>query len=195
MKQTLCLMVFLLSLSGCGYVLQGSGSVLPPDVRRIYIPMAENSTAEAGLSLTVTEALRDQFERYGVIIVVDDAPQADATLKSRIVSVKHSTRTVTSNTDTALQLDTALTLSAELRRSNGQLLWANRNILASESFGTTSNVVVTSTADFASDSINSQDLGALNSREISRGQEQMVLENLAEDLAKEVYTQAVLPDF
>ena len=195
MKYLLNLVVLLLCLVGCGYTLQGGGSVLPPDVRRIYIPTAENSTAEAGLTLTVTEALRDEFERYGVITVVDDAAQADAILKSRIVSVKRDTRTVTSTTDTALQLDSLLTISAELRRVNGQLLWANRNISSSKSYGTTSGVVVTNSADFAAGSISSSDLGSLNSREISRGQEQMVFESLAADIAKTAYTEAVLPDF
>lgn len=187
--------LILISLSGCGYVLQGSGSVLPADVRRIHIPIAENSTPETGLGLTVTEALRDQFERYGVLFVVEELSEADAVLNCRIMSVNRESRTVTSTTDTDLQLETQLILAAELRRVTGPVLWSNNRIQISQAFGTTQDVVVTSSADFASGGLSSADIGGLDSRELSRGQEAEVLEQLAEDAARRIYNEAVLPEF
>lgn len=184
-----------LSLIGCGYTLEGGESVLPPDVKNIYIPLVENNTAESGLSNTVTEALRDRFDRYGVLFVVNNRSQADAELQARIVSVKRNTRTSSSNTDTSLQVDSTLKLAAELRRITGPLLWQNKNISVSRSFGTASNVVVTSSVDFAQGSLSASDLTALDSRELARGQEQAVWERLAEEAAKQIYTKAVLPDF
>lgn len=189
---TCCL---LLLLTGCGYVFQGGGSALPPDIKYVQIPLAVNNTAEAGLSSVVTEALRDRFERFGVLFVVDDLSEADAVLETRIVKVQRETRTVTSNTDTDLQLESQLTLACQLRRVTGPVLWRNNNIMVSKAFGTTSDVVVTSSADFAQSSLNANDLAQLGSREVARGQEFDVFETLAEDAAKKVYNEAVAPDF
>ena len=188
--------VFLLAgLLGCGYKLQGGGSILPPDVKKIYVPMVDNFSTEAGFSNVVTEALRDRFERYGVLTVVEDAGSADAVLKAKILKVHRGTRSVTSRTDTALELDTSVTLAGELRRAGGQVLWSNPRIVVSKAYGTTSGSVVTSSADFASGSIGASDLTGLSSREVQRGQEQEALEKLADQAARIIYDQAVSPDF
>lgn len=182
-------------LTGCGYTFRGSGSVLPEDVKNVYIPLAENNSSEAGLSNTVTEALRDTFERYGVLRVVEDESAADAILKTRITRVKRATDTVTSATDSALQLATTITLSSELRRVTGPLLYRNPNVSVSETFGTQSDVVVTTSADFAGGNLNAGDLDALNTREVTRGQEEEAIIELAEKAANRIYDEAVAPDF
>lgn len=181
--------------SGCGYTFQGSGSVLPADVRRIYIPPAQNNTAEPGLSNIITEALRDRFERYGVVYVVDNQIEADAILEARIEQLDRETRTSTSTTDTDFQLDSVLTLGAELRRKSGPLLWANPALRVSRGFGAAGSAVVTSSADFSSGTLSSGSLGSLSTREVSRGQEREVLEQLAEEAARQIYDEAVAPDF
>ncbi len=189
------LSTLLAALCGCGYTFQGSGSVLPPDVKRIAIPLAVNSTPEPGLALTVTEALRDRFERYGVISIVDKVSEADAVLNVRIISVVRNTTTSTSNTDSALQRSTNMTLAAELKRVTGPILWRAPALQVARVFGETSSVVVASSADFAGSNIGSGDLGNLSNREISRGQEQQALEDLSEEVARKIYDLAVLPEF
>jgi outer membrane lipopolysaccharide assembly protein LptE/RlpB len=189
------LLLSVLCLFGCGYSFQGGGTVLPPDVRRVAIPLVVNNSPEAGLSTVVTEALRDQFERYGVLTIVEDDADADAILRARIVKVTRESRTSTSDTDTALQFDTVLTLAAELQRMNGPILWRDNNIQVSRAFGTTSGVIVTSSADFASGSLGASDLGSLENREVARGQEQEALRALAEQAARQIYDEAVAPDF
>ena len=191
---SLCLMLSF-TLTACGYTFQGSGSVLPADVKRIAIPNVQNGSTEAGLTTTVTEALREQFERYGAVSVVEETAEADAVLKARITKVSKESRTSSSKTDTALQFDTIMTLAAELRRSNGVVLWRDNNITVSRAFGSTSGVVVTSSSDFASGSIGSADLGNLDDRDVSRGQEQDALQALAEQAARQVYDEAVAPNF
>ena len=181
--------------SGCGYTFQGSGSVLPPDVKRIYIPFVDNDSTEAGLSNTVTEALRDQFERFGVVTVVENSLEADATLKARIISVQKGTRATSGRNDNALSYDSTLTLAAELRKTTGQVLWRNNGFQVNRSFGATSGTVVSSSADFASGGFSSSSLGSLSSREIQRGQESEALEFLAQQAAKKIYNDAVAPDF
>jgi outer membrane lipopolysaccharide assembly protein LptE/RlpB len=186
-----CLVV----LCGCGYQFQGSGSALPPDVKFIAIPRVENITAEPGLSTVLTEALRDEFDRYGAVTVVENESQADAVLRTRLISVVRNTDTVTSTTDAALELSTSLTLAGELRRRSGGVLWRNDAVVVSKSFGADSGVVVTSSADFAGGSLGSQDLGSLDTREVSRSQEQEALVELADRAARTIYQEAVAPEF
>ena len=194
MKTILCALA-VLWLSGCGYTLQGSGSDLPPDVKRIAIPFVENNSTEAGLASIVTEALRDQFERYGVLSVVDESASPDAILSARILSVVRQTASTTAKTDSALQLDTILTLSAEIKRPDGQLLWQNNRFRISRAVGTESGTIVTSSAEFAGSSLGASDLNNLGDREVFRGQEQDALAALAEQAARKIYDDAVTPDF
>ncbi|RMG42762.1 MAG: hypothetical protein D6719_05550 [Candidatus Dadabacteria bacterium] len=191
----LIVLLITIALSSCGYQFQGGGSILPPDIKRVYIPVVENRTTEAGLDYTVTEALRDQFERYGVLTVTEKQEDADAILNAAIVSLKRDTQTSTSQTDTALQTQTVLTLAAELRRVDGNVLWRNKGLSVARAFGATGDVVVTSSADFASGSLGAADLSGLEDRQVSRGQEEEILSQLAEQLARRVYNEAVAPDF
>ena len=194
-KSAFCCVLAALLISSCGYNFHGGGSVLPPDVTRVVIPMVENNSTEPGLSSVVTEALRDQFERFGALSVVDRHAEADAVLEARIMEIDRRTRTVTSATDTALQYDTTLVVAAELRRVTGPVLWRNQRVAASKSFGTTSDAVVTSSADFAAGTIGGGDFANLDDREVGRGQEREALNALAEDIARLIYYEAVAPDF
>lgn len=189
------LLTFLLALFGCGYVLQGGGSSLPPDVRRVYIPVVENNSTESRLTFDFTEALRDRFERFGVFTIVDTASEADAILQAKIIRVKRDTGTVTSRTESALQIDTSLLVAAEIRRSTGQVLWNDPNLVVTQSFASTGDVVVTSSPEFYGGQIGAGDLGGLNSREVARSQERETLSRLAENAAAKIYTLAVSPDF
>jgi outer membrane lipopolysaccharide assembly protein LptE/RlpB len=187
--------VVILNFTGCGYQFKGSGSALPPDVVKVNIPLAENNTTESGLSLVVTEAIRDRFDRFGVITVVDTAAEADAVLTAKILKIQRESQTATSSTDTVLQARTVLRMSAELRRTTGPLLWSNPSMMVSKAFGTSSEVVVTSSADFAGGNLSASDLASLDTRELSRGQEKKALEDLAEEVARRIYDEAVSPEF
>ena len=184
-----------LALTSCGYTFQGSGSVLPPDVKRIAIPIVENNSTEAGLAVAMTEALRDRFERFGVVTIVEDVKEADAVLSARILKVVKDTRTSTSSTDYQLQLNSTLTVAGELRRVDGSLLWRNTNMSVTKPYGTTQNVVVTSSAQFSAGNLSSSDLGALDDLQLGRGQEAQALGQAVLDVASRVYDEAIAPDF
>ena len=182
-------------VSSCGYTFRGSGSVLPADVKNIYIPRVENGSTELGLADVVTEALREEFDSYGTVSVVEKQGAADAVLKVVINEVKNTTSTVDPTTNTALQMDTTMIIGGELRRTTGQVLWRENNMKVSKGYAANQNVVVTTSPDFASGSISSSDLASLSSRDISRGQEAQALNNLASDAARMVYDKSVAPDF
>lgn len=190
-KKLLCL-IFLM---GCGYTFRGSGSVLPPDVHTIYIPIVQNDSTKIGLGNLLTEALRDEFDSYGVVSVVDSVRGADATLTVEVLDVQESTGSVRSGTNTALQMDTVMFLRGELRRETGEILWRDPQIKVQQTYGADSSAVVTSSVGFAGGSISSADLGGLSSREISRGQEASALAGLVEEASREIYDKAVAPDF
>ena len=188
-------LISLFSLIGCGYTFQGSGSILPPDVKRIYIPLVENNSTESSLTTVLTEALRDRFDRFGAVVVVEDQGSADAVLNAKIVQIKKGTSTSTSKTDYTTQQDATLTVSAELRRVTGPILWKAAKMSVSQNFGTTANSVLTSSTGFAGGTISASELANLDTVEISRGQESEVLAQMAEQLAQQIYDQAVAPDF
>jgi outer membrane lipopolysaccharide assembly protein LptE/RlpB len=198
MKQNaifLIALVFMTILTGCGYTFRGSGSALPPDVKAIYIPQVDNNSTKLGLATVLTDAIRDEFDSYGSISVVDNQNQADAVLKVTIVDVKETTSAVRANTNTSLQMQTTMFLTAELRRVTGAVLWRDNQIRVTQTFGADSSVVVTSSAAFAGGSISSGDLSGLSSREISRGQEASALNSLSETAARQMYDKAIAPDF
>lgn len=192
---SLLVTVVALLVQGCGYTFQGGGSVLPPDIKKVYIPGVENDSSEAGLSRVLTEALRDRFDRFGTVMVVDSSNEADAILNTRIKSVSRDTHTSTSKTDTALQLRIKMSLSAELRRVGGDILWRDNNMSVSKISGAESGVVVTSSTDFLGSNLGAGDLGALGSREVERLEGEQALNAIAEDAAVAIYNSAVMPDF
>lgn len=173
----------------------GAGSVLPPDVKRIYIPIAENNSTEPGLSNLLTESLRDQFDRFGVLTVVEEIGDADAVLQSKIMKVKRAARTTTGETDRALQYDTTMTVAADLKRINGTILWRNQALAVTKSYGSSAQTVVTSSASFAEQTLTGSDLGGLGNREVQRGQQGASLQSLSDEAARQIYNQAVAPDF
>ena len=182
-------------LSACGYTFRGSGSVLPPDVKAIFIPLAENNSTKIGLAEIVTESMREEFDSYGAVSVVDRQSDADAVLKVTIANVKETTSTVNAASNTAVQMDTTMYLAAELRRVTGPVLWRDGAIKVTKAYGTNASAVVETSPDFASGSISSSDLSSLSTREISRGQEASALNTLATDAARIVYAKSVAPDF
>lgn len=194
MSSLIALMITVVT-TGCGYTFRGSGSALPPDVKAIYIPQVDNNSTKLGLATVLTDAVRDEFDSYGTVSVVDNQNEADAVLKVTIVDVKETTSAVRANTNTSLQMQTTMFLTAELRRVTGAVLWRDTQIRVTQTFGADSSVVVTSSAAFAGGSISSGDLSGLSSREISRGQEASALNSLSETAARQMYDKAIAPDF
>ena len=182
-------------LSSCGYQFQGAGSILPSDITKVYVPRVKNETTESRLTNLLTESLRDRFERYGVLVVVDEAKDADAILNAKILDVSREAKSVTSGTDTALQYNAVAKIAAELVRTGGGVLWRDPQLKVQRAYGLTSDVVVTTSSDFAGGSLSSADLGSLNDLEVSRSQEFETFVELADETARRVYESAVLPDF
>ncbi len=187
--------VCLATLVGCGYGFQGSRNTLPSDVRRIYIPQVENHSAESGFGPLMTDALRDQFEKFGAVQVVDTRGEADAVLEATVLKIKRTTRTTTGTTDLALQYDTSVTLASSLKKSSGVSLWSTPAMTVSKAFGGTANSVVESSADFSEGTLTAAGLAGLSDQEVLRSQEASSLRSVANEAAKKIYTAAVVGGF
>lgn len=185
----------LICLGSCGYQFQGSGTILPEDIRSVYIPLVQNDTPQPGLEQAFTESVRSRFEQYGALKVVDELDQADAIFRVRVTDIDTETRDVTGQSDIELEVELQLVVAAELRRRTGQLLWRNPSFSRSDVFSTVSDTVVTSSAAFAQSGIGAGDLGTLEARELSRGQAREVLENLIEEVSRGLYLEAVADSF
>lgn len=188
----------ILTLSSCGYTLRGSETSLPPDVKSIYVPLIENNSPEGGLTRILTESVKDQLDKYGSVNLVDSESEADATLRVKVLDVERSTGAVRSNVDTAVQYDTTLRVAAELRRTNGVIIWQDPALSATTTYGTEQGVVSTGSADFVAGGLSSSDLASLGvggTRGVARAQEQSSLASLSDKIAQQIYDAAVAPEF
>ena len=195
MKNFLKFSFLICFVCSCGYHLQGSSSVLPPDVKRIAIKPVENLTTEASLSARLTEALRSRFDRYAVVSVVEPNQSRDAELITKIISLDTESRSTSGNTDITQELDLIINISAELRRTNGQVLYKNPSIIRREPIATSGDLVVTTSSSFAQGSIAAQNLSGLSAREIARGQQEQILDTMLDEVARSIYLNAVSAEF
>jgi len=198
LKNILFLFIYLGAFSflgGCGYKFQGSGSVLPDDIKTVSIPVVKNETSESGLEIEFTEKLRSRFERFGVVDVVETGIDADAVLDTVITNVYTEVRDVTGATDISLEEDLIMVLSSELKRRNGQILWQLKNYVVRETFAGTSDVVVTSSSSFSQAGIGASTLGSLGNREVARGQQRIALSDMLDEASRVIYEDAVAADF
>jgi outer membrane lipopolysaccharide assembly protein LptE/RlpB len=189
------LFALLLMVGGCGYSFQGSTTVLPSDVRKIFIADVINKSSDPYIANYLTDALKEQFEQYGVVQVVSSESDADASLRVRIQQLRSLSKSAVASGDVAQELNVTVTVAGELMQRTGKLLWKNPVMSYTKSFGNTVGSVVTSSAQFATSGLGSSDVGQLNQRELSRSQESLALQAIASEIAKGVYDQAVSPDF
>jgi Lipopolysaccharide-assembly len=186
--------LFIFNVS-CGYSFQGGESVLPPSIKSIAIPDVVNLSSDPSVSQLLTESVRERFERYGVLQIIDSSKSADAVLKIKVLDVLSSSQTSTARTDISQQLNVGLVVSGELVDSSGVVLWRNELLRANQSYGNQAGAVVSSSSQFAQSGLGSSDVSNLNQRELSRSQQQQALESIVQEVARQIYEESVAPDF
>lgn len=70
-------------LAGCGYRFAAGPGVLPGDVRAVRAPIFSNQTAEPGLEVVFTRALRQELQHAGV----GYAAESDAEIRGEVLNV------------------------------------------------------------------------------------------------------------
>jgi hypothetical protein len=83
-KRMIGLTLACLALVQCGYYLRGTGSSLPPHIKRIGIPMFKNMTTRFDLDVTLTKGVIDELLSRGKVEVTSDTSGVDALLIGEI---------------------------------------------------------------------------------------------------------------
>ncbi len=86
MKRILILTSICLFFLQCGYHLRGTGSFLPPHIKRVNIPMFKNLTTRFELDLKLTHSVIDELVARGKVEIAEDTKSSDAVLIGEIVS-------------------------------------------------------------------------------------------------------------
>ncbi len=85
-KRTGVVACLCLLLSSCSYHLRGTGSSLPPHIKKLYVPMFTNQTTRFQLDLKLTESVRDELVARGKVELTPEQGDADAILVGDIVN-------------------------------------------------------------------------------------------------------------
>lgn len=116
-----------LFLSGCGYHLAGRSSSLPPDVKRIAIPLFSNKTLRADIENQFTNALLDEFTKGKKVEVVKE-DEADAVVQGFINSFETVPISFTTG-DEVKEYRVIVRLEVSLvKKSDGSVLWKDKGI-------------------------------------------------------------------
>lgn len=86
MKKILFFLLVCLLFVSCGYHLRGTGSSLPPHIKRIHIPVFKNLTTRFELDVKLTQKVRDEIVARGKVELTGDEKSADAALIGEITS-------------------------------------------------------------------------------------------------------------
>jgi hypothetical protein len=70
----------------CGYRLRGTGSNLPPSIKRVDIPMFKNMTTRFELDVKLTQSVIDELVTRGKFEITSDLGNADAVLLGEIMA-------------------------------------------------------------------------------------------------------------
>ena len=84
MRRFLSLICICLISGGCGYRLRGTGSSLPPHIKKVQVPMFENQTTRYELDRKLTQGLIDELISRGKVDIVASSEAADAVLSGEI---------------------------------------------------------------------------------------------------------------
>lgn len=187
--------IAILTLSACGYQFQGSGSMLPDDIKTISIAPVENKTTEPDLGIQLASSLEERFDRYGEVKVIGDINGADAVLEAVIEKIDTQAASVAGKSDLELESDTIITVSVQLKASDGRILYRNPSISISSSYANINKAVNTTSSAYAQSGISGDSLNSLSSRELSRGQQRQAIEDILDEIARRIYLESVAPDF
>ncbi len=88
MKRIFLLFLACLFFLHCGYHLRGTGSFLPPHIKRMIIPMFKNLTTRFELDLKLTQSVIDEIVARGIVEIAGNIESADAVLIGEITGFR-----------------------------------------------------------------------------------------------------------
>lgn len=118
-----------LAASACNYSLVRYREAAP-DAPRLYVQTLGNDTAEAGVELLFTEALRREVLRRGGLRLVSNSSVADYRVTGRVVGLETVSRSF-SSTVLAIEYSVRMALDLDLRRRDGSQIQLDLHALTS----------------------------------------------------------------
>jgi outer membrane lipopolysaccharide assembly protein LptE/RlpB len=113
----------------CGYHLRGTGSSLPPHIKKIRVPMFKNNTSRFELDVKLTQSVIDELVARGKVEITDDKESADAVLTGEISSFRVNPIAF-SGTDTADRYNITIVAKITLRDLvEDQVFFSNPNFV------------------------------------------------------------------
>jgi hypothetical protein len=183
--------IILAAVAGCGYHFVGQGSLLPADVRTVYVEPFVNRSREVGIDKELTSAVRSEFYRRGQLKVVDFSEQADVILSGVIRSLDSSVASV-NRRDEVLQYESVLVMDVMLRRRQpNEILWRGQNLRFAELHAGSRAAVVTTSSEFRMGTLNATDVRRLTDVQLTEVERQSVQSQLMERFAKELHQQVI----
>ena len=124
----------LCTASGCGYSLAGRGSVLPPHIQSIGVPMFTNLTPVIDVERRVTERVVSELIGRGKYKVERTATGVDAVLSGEISSIT-SVASAFNSARQATRLTLVLTAKIEFRDvKENKVIWSDPSMQFREEY-------------------------------------------------------------
>ncbi len=120
---TSILTVMLLTSAGCASYKFGNKCLYRSDIRTVHVPIVRNDTFRHDLGVRLSEAIVKAIERRSPYKVTGD-PNADSTLRCRVVSESKRVLTETASDDPRA-LDAGVTVRADWISRNGEVMMQN----------------------------------------------------------------------
>jgi hypothetical protein len=97
--------------------------------------------------------------------------------------------------DEVLIYETTLALDLELRRrETGEVIWQARGLRSIGDYETVASVIVTTSPEFRSSTLNAEDLGGFTDIQLAESRRRQTLEQIVGNLARDIYDQ-IMEDF
>ena len=186
--------VALAVLGGCGYGFNAGGRTFAPELHTIGVEALANDTREAGLEKRIALALEREFAMRGPFRIASKPSEGDLVLSGTLRQAVD--RPVAFNSkDEVLTYQTMLTVDLELRRRDtNALIWQATGLHETGDFESVASVIVTTSSDFRSSTLNAEDLGAFTDVQLAESRRRETQARLLQALAHDVYDQ-IMEDF
>jgi hypothetical protein len=178
---------------GCGYHFAGGGRTFDPALHTIGVESFANETREIGVEKRLAMAIEREFVIRGPLKVAK-FDESDLQLTGTVKTAED--RPVAFNRDDEVLIyQTVLALDLELRRRDtGKLLWQVHGMRVADDYESVASVVVTTSSDFRSSTLNPEDLGGFTDIQLAETRRRETLERMIGNLAHDVYDQ-IMEDF
>ena len=134
-------LLFLTTLTGCGYHQAGSATHIPANVRTLAVPIFATKAQAYHTEMAFTQAIiRELNTRTHYTILNTDSPDADATLRGTILTESASPLTYDSASGETSSYLVTITAKVILTAHDGHVLYRNDSILFREQYQSTEDL-------------------------------------------------------